>query len=153
MRRKTTEKVSHYIEQSQDLEIPWREIDTNVQPYYRLVTQMVEHIEDPLFYGPCESINNWYQTKCTFRVAEDTLRAHEISKMTAHTKKAIENEVNILLLGSSNKRRAIGEQKTLRALRLGDHENANKLEDCTPLKVWKMMTSEARNRYTLWWRG
>ena len=120
MRRKTTEKVSHYIEQSQDLEILWREIDTNVQPYYRLVTQMVEHIEDTLFYGPCESINNWYQTKCTFRDATATLRAHEISKMTAQTKRAIENEVNSLLLVSSNKSRAIGEQKALRDIRLGE---------------------------------
>ena len=42
-----------YIERLQGLEIMWREIDMNVQPEYRLVTQMVEHIEDPLFSGTC----------------------------------------------------------------------------------------------------
>ena len=57
---------------------------------------------------------------------------------------AIENEVNSLLLGSSNKRRAIGEQKTLRDLRLGEHEEAKNSEDRIPLNVWKMMTPEAR---------
>ena len=41
--------------------------------------------------------------------------------MTAHTKKGFENKVNSLLLGNGyNKRRAIGEQKTLHALRLSD---------------------------------
>ena len=65
--------------------------------------------------------------------------------MTAHTEKAIENEVKSLLLGSgSNKRRAIGEQKTLRALRLGDHEYKKAQEERIPLKVWKMMTPEVR---------
>ena len=105
---------------------------------------MVEHIEYPLFSGPCDSIKNWYQTKCTFSDAAATLCAHEISKITAQTKKAIENEVNSFLLVSSNKRRLIGEQKTLRALRLGDHEDAKKSEDRIPLKVWKMMTPESR---------
>ena len=46
--------------------------------------------------------------------------------MTAQTKRAIENEVNSLLLGSSNKRRWISEQKVLRALRLGDHKDVKK---------------------------
>ena len=44
--------------------------------------------------------------------------------MTAQNKKAIKNKLNSLLLGSgSNKRRDIGEQKTLHALRLGDHKD------------------------------
>ena len=81
---------------------------------------MVEHIEDPLFFGPCESIKNWDKIKCMFRDAAATLCAHEISKMTAQTKRAIENEVNSLLLVSSNKSRAIGEQKALRDIRLGE---------------------------------
>ena len=38
----------------------------------------------------------------------------------------------------------IDEQTTLHAIRLGDHEEANKSEDRIPLKVWKMMTPEAR---------
>ena len=85
---------------------------------------MVEHIEDLLLSVPCDSIKNWYQFDCTFRDAASTLHANEISKLTAQTKKAIENEVNSLLFGSgSNKRRAIGGQKTLCALRLGGHED------------------------------
>ena len=47
-------------------------------------------------------------------------------------------------MGSYNKRRAIGEQKTLCVIRLGDHEDAKKSEDRIPLKVWKMVTPEAR---------
>ena len=63
--------------------------------------------------------------------------------MTTQTKKATENEVNSLLLGSgSNKRISIDEQKTLWALRLGDHED-KKTEERIPLKVWKMTTPEA----------
>ena len=111
---------------------------------------MVEQIECSLFSGPYESINNWDQTKCTFRYVAATIRAHEISKMTAQTKKAIKNEVNSLLLGSSNKRRAIGEQKTLRDIRLGDHEDAKKSEDRITLKVWNMMTPESNICYAFW---
>ena len=137
--------LGDYIEKFHGLEIMWIEIDTNVQPEYRLVTQMVEQIEEPLFSGPCKSIKNWDQTKCMFRDAAATLRDHEISKMTAQTKKVIENKVNILLLGSgSNKRIAIGKQKTLRALRLIGHEEKNTLEERIPLKVWKMTTPDAR---------
>ena len=66
----------NYFEQLQGLEILWQEIDTTVQPEYRIVTQMVEQIEDPLFSGPYESIKNWDQSKCTFRDAAATLRAH-----------------------------------------------------------------------------
>ena len=53
--------------------------------------------------------------------------------------------VNSLLLGSgSNKRRTIGEQKTLRAPRLSDHRDKNMSEERIPLKFWKMMTPESR---------
>ena len=135
----------YYIKRFQSLTIIWEEIDTNVQPEYRLVTHMVEQIEDPLFSGPYKSINNWDQYKCTFCDAADTLCGHEISKMTAQTKKAIKNEVNSVFLGSgSNKRRATGEQKALHALRLGDHEDKKIQEERITLKVWKMMTPEAR---------
>ena len=64
--------------------------------------------------------------------------------MIAQTKKAIKNEVKRFLLGSSNNRRSIGEQKALRALRFGDHKNVKRSEDRFPLKVRKMMTPEAR---------
>ena len=58
--------LGDYIKQFQGLEILWREIDTQFKPEYRLVTQMVEHIEYPLFSGPYASIKNWDQIKCTF---------------------------------------------------------------------------------------
>ena len=136
--------IGDYIKRFQGLDILWREIDANVEPEYSLVTQIVEQIEDPLFSGPCESIKNWYKIKCTFRDTEATLRAHAISKTTSQTKRGIKNEVNRLLSGSSNKRRAIDEQKALRALRLGEHEDMKKSEDRVTLKVWKMMTTAAR---------
>ena len=75
-------KINHdgylgdYIKRFLGLAILWQEIDTNFEPEYRLVTQMVEHIEYPLFSGPCDSIKNWYQRKCTFCDAAATLRAH-----------------------------------------------------------------------------
>ena len=105
---------------------------------------MVKQIEDPLFSGPCKIIKNWDQTKCTFCDAAATLWSNEISKMTAQTRKAIKNELKSLLLGSSNNMTAIGEQKIIHAHRLGDNEDAKKLEDRIPLKVWKMMTLESR---------
>ena len=53
-------------------------------------------------------------------------------------------EVKSLLLGSGyNKRRATCEQNSLRALRLGGHDNEKKLEERIPLKFWKMLTPEA----------
>ena len=55
----------------------------NVEPEYRLVNKMVEHIEDSLFSGPYENIKNWDQTKCMFCVVEAMACAHDISKMTA----------------------------------------------------------------------
>ena len=88
---------------------------------------MVEQIEDMLFSGPCESIKNWYESNKTFRDAAATLCAHEISKLDIQTKKAIDMEVNILLLGSGyNMRRATGELKEMRIFRLGGHEDENK---------------------------
>ena len=111
-----------YIGQFQGLAILWRAIDTTVQPEHRLITQMVEYIEDPLFSGPCESIKNFAKSNKMFCSAEATLRAHEIGKLASQTKKAIEMEVNSLLLGSGyNKRRATGEPKALLAFRLGVH--------------------------------
>ena len=123
---KSIGSLGDYIKQFQGLSILWREINTNIQPEYRLVTQMVEYIGDPLFYGTCEIINNRYQTKCTLHDAAATLCAHDIIKITAQTKKATKNEVSSLLLGSSNKRRVVVEQKTLHALRLVDHKNMKK---------------------------
>ena len=84
---------------------------------------MVEQIEDSLLSGHCKIINNWDQTKCPFCDAAATICAHGISKMITQTKKAIQNEVNILLLGSSNNKKAIGEQETLGALMLCEHED------------------------------
>ena len=137
--------LGDYIARFQGLAIMWREIDIIVQPKYRLVTQIVENIEDLVFYGPCESINNCDQYKCTFRDVAANQSAHEISKMTAQIKKAIENEVNSLLLGSgSNKRRATGEQKALRAIRLGDQKDNKTQEERITPKVMKMMPPEAR---------
>ena len=53
---------------------------------------MVEQIEDNILSVPCDSINNWYQTKWMFFNAETTLCAHDISKMTAQAKNEIESE-------------------------------------------------------------
>ena len=95
--------------------------------------------------GPCESINNWVESKKTFCNAAATLCAHKIGKLSGETKKAIEMEINRLLLGNgSNKRRATGEPKALREFRLVRHEDEKKSEELTLLKVWKILTPEAR---------
>ena len=73
--------LHYYIDRFQGLEIMWRAIDTSVQLEYRLVTQMVEQIEDALFSGPCECIKNLVESKKTFRDAAATLRTHEIGKL------------------------------------------------------------------------
>ena len=52
-------RSSSTLTDSRGLEILWREIDKTAEPKYRLVNQMVEHIEDPLLSGPCKSIKNW----------------------------------------------------------------------------------------------
>ena len=97
-----------------------------VELFIILVTTFLSAITSltTLLSGHYKIINNWDQYKCTFCDAETILRSHKISKMTAQIKKEIENKVNILLLGSgSNKMRVTGEQKSLHALRLGDHKD------------------------------
>ena len=84
---------------------------------------MVEQIKVPLFTDPCEIIKNWGSLKKRFRDAAATLRAHEISKNAGQTKKAIEIEVNSLLMGNgSSKRRATDEAKAIRGFNLGGQE-------------------------------
>ena len=53
-----------------------------VQLDYRLVPQMFEHIEDPLYSGPYESIHNWVESNKTFRNAAATLRAYKMGKLS-----------------------------------------------------------------------
>ena len=56
-----------------------------------------------------------------------------------------ETEVNSLFLGNcSNKRRVTGEPKAMHAIRLGSHGDEKKSEELIPLKVWKILTPEAR---------
>ena len=81
-----------YIDCFQVLAIMWREIDPTMQAEDKLMTQMVDQIEDPLFTGTCESIRNWDILKKTFRDAAAILRGHEISKNSGQTKKYIEIE-------------------------------------------------------------
>ena len=101
-----------YIDHFQGLSIIWREINPSVEPKFRLVTQMIEHIEDLIFPGPCKNIKNWDCVKYKFSDAIDTLRAHKISKMTDQAKRAIDDEVNsLLLVNYLNNRRATGENK------------------------------------------
>ena len=69
-----------YIDCFQGLAILWQEIDPTVQAEDKLVTQMVDQIEDPLFTGQCESIRNWDILNKTFSDAAAKLRGHEISK-------------------------------------------------------------------------
>ena len=66
---------------------------------------MVKQIADILFYGPYESIRNWDCVKCKFHDAADTLRAHEIINITAQTKRAMDNELNNLLIGKGYNKR------------------------------------------------
>ena len=133
-----------YIYRLQGLAILWREIDPAVQSEYRLVNQMVEQIEDPLFTGPCKSIKNWGSYKNIFSDAAATLRAHEIGKNSVQTKKAIKIEVNSLLMGNvNNNRRATGEAKAIRGFKLVGQEETRS-EERVPFKVWKMLPPEAR---------
>ena len=81
LKLKTGGLLHNYIDRFQELEILWQDIDTTFPPEYRLVTQMVEQIEDPIFSGPRENINNWSKRKCTFCDAVATLRAHDIGKL------------------------------------------------------------------------
>ena len=134
-----------YIDRFQGLAILWREIYPTVQAEEKLVTQLVDHIEDPLFIGPCKSIRNWIKSKKKFRDAAAMLRGHEISKNTGQTKKAIEHEVNCLIMGNcSVKRRSTGEAKAIRGFKSGGHE-ANRSQERVPLKVWRMLSPEAQD--------
>ena len=93
---------------------------------------------------PCEIIINWDIPKKKFCDAAATLRGHEISKNYFQTKKAIEIEVNGILVGNcSNKRRATGEAKSIRGFKFGGQEE-NRSSECVPLKVWRMLTPKAR---------
>ena len=133
-----------YIDRFQGLSILWREINTTVQAGDNLVTQMVDQIEYPLFTGTYESIRNWDILKKTFCDAGATLRGHEISKNAGQTKKNIGIEVNGLLMGnSSRKRRETGKTKAIRGFKLGGQEESRPSEHI-PLKVWRMLTPEAR---------
>ena len=44
--------LQDYIDILQGLAILWREIDPTIQAEEKLVTQLVDQIEDPLFSGP-----------------------------------------------------------------------------------------------------
>ena len=44
--------LQDYIDRLQGLAILWREIDPTIQAEEKLVTQLVDQIEDPLFSGP-----------------------------------------------------------------------------------------------------
>ena len=116
--------LHYYIDRFQGLAIMWGEIKDTVQPDHRFVTQMVDQIEDPLVLWPCDSIKNWDNRKETFRNAAATLCTHEIRKNARQTNKVIKMEVKSLLLGNvSNKRRATGEPKAMRAFRLCVHDD------------------------------
>ena len=80
---------------------------------------MVEDIEDPVFSDPWKSIKNWDTIMHPFFDDEATMQAYEISMMTTQTKRAIDDEVNsLLLVKGSNKRRANGNNKVLCVIKL-----------------------------------
>ena len=113
--------IVKHIDRFQVLEILQRKFDQTIKPEGRSVNQMVKHIEYPLFSGPCKVIKNQDTDRHTFRESTVNLRAYKISKMTAQNKRAIDNEINRLLLGKrSNNKRANGEAKALSALKLGE---------------------------------
>ena len=68
-----------YIDIFQVLAILYREIYPTIQAEEKLVTQLVDHIEYPLFSGSCDSIRNYTGTKNTFRDAAAMLWGHETS--------------------------------------------------------------------------
>ena len=62
--------------------------------------------------------------KCKFLDTTATLRAHEISKMMAQTRRAIDDEVNILLQGKGLEiRRETGKNKAWLVLNVGGPED------------------------------
>ena len=106
---------------------------------------MVENIEYHLYYVTYKTIKNWDATRRTFHDAAATLRSHEISKMTDQNKRAINDEINILILGKgSNKRRVTVDAKVLCALKLGVQEDEKRSEDHVSFKVRKMLTTDAQ---------
>ena len=68
-----------YIDWFHGLAILCKEIGKTVNPKYRLVTQMVKHIEDPICSSPYKSTNNWDTIKCTLHDAAAMLRKNVIS--------------------------------------------------------------------------
>ena len=108
-----------YIDLFQCLTILWQKINKSVEPKDRLFIQMVEDIEDPVFSDPWKSIKNWDTIMHPFFDDGSTMQAYEISMMTAQTKRAIDDEVNsLLLVKGSNKRRENGNNKVLCVLKL-----------------------------------
>ena len=83
LKLKSGGSLDEYIDNFQGFSIFHWEIGETVDPEDKLVTQMVEHIEDPLLSVPCESIKNWYRSKISFRDAAATMQSHKISKMTS----------------------------------------------------------------------
>ena len=100
-----------------------QEIDSNAQTEDQLVIKMAEHIEYPLFSGPCKNIKNCPQTQWNVCDSSATLRSDDISTMKDQMKRVIEDEVNSLLQGKGLVNRvATDEVKSLRALELGGQE-------------------------------
>ena len=89
LRLKAGGLLLEYIYNFQGLAILRQEIYKNVEPEDDIGTDMVEHIEDPLFSGPFYSINILDKVKRSFCDTTVTLRSHKIIKMAYHTKRAI----------------------------------------------------------------
>ena len=106
---------------------------------------MAENIEYHLFSVTYKNMKNWDDTRRNFHDDTASLWSHEISKMTDQTKRAINDEINILILGKgSNKRRVTIYAKVLCALKLGVQEDEKRSEDCVSFKMWKMLTTDAQ---------
>ena len=106
---------------------------------------MFKQIEDLLFSGPFESNKSWDSTRRTFHDAAAALRAHEIIKIKAQTKRAIYDEINSLLLGKgSKKRKTTDKDKALHVIKLDGQEYEKRSEDRFPFKFWKMLTTDAQ---------
>ena len=111
----------------------------------QLINQMVEHIEDNIFYVTYKSIKIWDAAKRTFRDAIDILRAHKISNMRDQTKIVTNDEINRLLLGKGpDNKRDTGEANELHAIKLGGQEDEKRSKDRVPLKIWKMFKTDAQ---------
>ena len=65
--------------------------------------------------------------------------------MTDQTKRAICDEINILLqVKGSNKRRSTGDSKAVRAFKLGGLEDEKCYGDFFPFKVWNILTPDSQ---------